>query len=163
MQNDFCNNIRVHICLEISWFEGHCTTHHSTLHQTQHFHSTWSSSQVLNESQLCNSGETRFGKSKLATWLSPIIFILKKLKICINCHKLNTTKNDLYPSLPFTKIMFDTITCHEIYPFLDGFLSYNQIMIALKHRYKIIFITNCGRFVWIIMPFGLSDAPPSYL
>jgi hypothetical protein len=59
--------------------------------------------------------------------------------------------------------MFDTITCHEIYPFLDGFLSYNQIMIALKHRYKIIFITNWGRFVWIIMPFGLSDVPPSYL
>jgi hypothetical protein len=75
-----------------------------------------------------------------ATWLSPIIVTLKKLKTCINCHKLNITKNDPYPSLPFTKIMFDTITCHEIYPFLDGFSSYNQIMIALKHIYIYIYI-----------------------
>ncbi len=33
---------------------------------------------------------------------------------------------------------------------------------SLKEQYKTTFITNQGAFVWVIMPFGLKNAPPSY-
>jgi len=35
-------------------------------------------------------------------------------------------------------------------------------MIAPKDRYKIAFITIWGTFVWIIMPFGLKNVPPTH-
>jgi hypothetical protein len=35
-------------------------------------------------------------------------------------------------------------------------------MIILKNRYKTIFITDWGAFVWVVMPFGLKNAPPTY-
>jgi hypothetical protein len=35
-------------------------------------------------------------------------------------------------------------------------------MIALEDRYKIAFITNWGPFFFIVMPFGLKNAPPTY-
>jgi len=51
---------------------------------------------------------------------------------------------------------------HEMYSFLDGFLGYHQNMIVSKYRYKITVISNRGAFVWVIMPFSLKNAPPTY-
>jgi hypothetical protein len=38
------------------------------------------------------------------------------------------------------------VTSHELYSFLDGFLGYHHIMIALEDQYKIAFITDWGAF-----------------
>jgi len=47
--------------------------------------------------------------------------------------------------------------------FIFGWIfGYHQIMIALKDRYKIAFITNYEAFVWVVMLFGLKNAPPTY-
>jgi len=35
-------------------------------------------------------------------------------------------------------------------------------MNASKDKYKTSFIINWGTFVWIVMPFGLKNVPPSY-
>jgi hypothetical protein len=62
-----------------------------------------------------------------ATWLSPIVVVLKKngkLKICVDFKKLNATKNDPYP-LPFMDEVINTIVRHEVYTFLDGFSRYH--------------------------------------
>jgi hypothetical protein len=70
--------------------------------------------------------------------LSPIVIVPKKngkLKIYIDFQKLNaTTKKDPYP-LPFTDEMLN-ITRYEAYSFLDGYLGYHQISIALEDKYK---------------------------
>jgi len=71
------------------------------------------------------------------------------------------TKKDFYP-LPFTWEVLDMVARHEVYSFLDDFLSYHQIMIMLKDRYKTTFIIDWGTFVWIVMPFGLKNVPPTY-
>jgi len=59
-----------------------------------------------------------------ATWLSPIVIVPKKngkLKICIDCKKLNVaTKKDPYP-LPFTDEMLNIVVGYEAYSFLDGY------------------------------------------
>jgi len=58
--------------------------------------------------------------------------------------------------------VLDMVVGHEVYSFLDGFSNYHQITITSKYRYKIAFIIDWGTFVWIIMPFGLKNAPPTY-
>jgi len=51
---------------------------------------------------------------------------------------------------------------HEVYSFLDESFGYHQIMIAPKNRYKTAFIIDKGIFVWVVMPFGLKNVPPTY-
>ena len=100
-----------------------------------------------------------------ATWLSPIVIVPKKngkLRICIDFRKLNAaTKKDPYP-LPFTEEVLDSVAGHEMYSFLDGYSGYHQIQIAPEDRHKTAFVTDWGAFVWIVMPFGLKNAPPTY-
>ncbi len=80
-----------------------------------------------------------------STWLSPIVVMPKKngkLKICIDFKKLNAaTKKDPYP-LPFIDEVLNTIVGYEAYFFLDGYLRYHQISIALEDIYKTTFVTN---------------------
>jgi len=101
-----------------------------------------------------------------ATWLYPIAVVLKKdkkLQICMDFQKLNIVmKKDPYP-LFFMEEILDMVVGHEVYSFLDGFLSYHQITIAPEDKYKTAFITYWGTFVWIVMFFGLKNVPPTYL
>jgi hypothetical protein len=67
--------------------------------------------------------------------LSPIVIVPKKngkLRICIDFKKLNVaTKKDPYP-LPFIDEMLNTKAWYETYSFLDGYLGYHKIFLALK-------------------------------
>jgi hypothetical protein len=55
-----------------------------------------------------------------------------RLRICVDFKKLNaTTKRDPY-LLPFTYEVINIVAKHEVYTFLDKFLSYHQISIASK-------------------------------
>ncbi len=68
------------------------------------------------------------------------------------------TKKDSYP-LPFTEEVINTIARHEVYTFLDKFLRYHQISIALEEQHKTTFVTNWGDFVWFVMPFDVKNGP----
>lgn len=85
----------------------------------------------------------------------------KKLRICIDFRKLNTSTKDPYP-LSFTNKVLDKVAGHEMYSFLDGFSRYHQVQIAPKEHYKMAFITGWGVLVWVVMPFGFKNAPPTY-
>jgi len=102
---------------------------------------------------------------KEATWLSPILVILKnngKLIICVDFRKLNkVTKKILIFCYFFCEIL-NTITWYEAYSFLDGYLGYHQIFIAIKDRYKTTFVIDHRAFVWMVMPFGVKNGPPTF-
>jgi len=59
-------------------------------------------------------------------------------------HKLNATiKKDPYP-LPFKGEMLNTVEGYEKYYFLDGYLIYHKIFIALEDIYKTAFVMDWG-------------------
>jgi hypothetical protein len=35
-------------------------------------------------------------------------------------------------------------------------------MIAFEDKYKVTFIIKWGAFVWVVMPFGFNNVPPTY-
>jgi hypothetical protein len=71
--------------------------------------------------------------------------------------RLNSlTKKDPYP-FPFIDEVLDLVAGEELYSFLDGFNSYNQVKIKVKDKEKIAFITEWGAFVFMVMPFGLCN------
>ena len=45
---------------------------------------------------------------------------------------------------------------------MDGYAGYNQISIALPDVYKTAFTTPWVTFVWVVMPFGLCNAPATF-
>ncbi|MCO5605881.1 hypothetical protein L7F22_060066 [Adiantum nelumboides] len=59
-------------------------------------------------------------------------------------------------------MMLDEIAGHEMYSFMDGYSGYNQQKIAPEDREKTTFITEWGAFVYLVMPFGLCNAPATF-
>ena len=49
-----------------------------------------------------------------------------------------------------------------MYSFADGYNGYNQIRLALEDREKTTFIIEWGAFIYLIMPFGLCNAPATF-
>ncbi|KAM1569473.1 hypothetical protein ACFX10_034592 [Malus domestica] len=83
-------------------------------------------------------------------------------RVCIDYRKLNaTTRKDQFP-LPFIDQMLEMLAGHSFYCFLDGYLGYNQIMIAPNDQEKITFTCPFGTFAYRRMPFGLCNVPATF-
>ena len=102
---------------------------------------------------------------EITDWVSPMVLVKKKngkIRICIDYRALNKrTQKDHFP-LPFINIILDEVAGHELYTFMDGYSSYNQISIAPEDHHKTAFITPWGTFIYVVMPFGLYNAPSAF-
>ncbi|MCO5566592.1 hypothetical protein L7F22_020269 [Adiantum nelumboides] len=59
-------------------------------------------------------------------------------------------------------MMLDEIAGHEMHSFMDDYSGYNQLNIALEDRTKTTFVLEWGAFMYLVMPFGLSNAPTTF-
>ena len=83
-------------------------------------------------------------------------------RMCIDYRKLNsTTRKDHFP-LPFIDQILEKVAGHEYYCFLDGYLGYYQIEIALEDQGKTTFTDPFGTFAFRRMLFGLCNAPATF-
>lgn len=76
---------------------------------------------------------------------------------------LNDATRNYYFPLPFIDEMFDRLAGHPYFCFVDGYLGYNQIPIALGDKHKITFTSPFGTFAYKRMSFGLYNAPGTFL
>jgi hypothetical protein len=110
--------------------------------------------------------EARFIRHVETTkWVSLMVLALKKngkLRVCVNYKALNKiTKKDRYP-LPFCEKNLEEVARHEMYTFGDGYRGYHQVKIAPEDQLKTTFTTPWGTFCYIVMPFGLCNAPRTF-
>lgn len=96
---------------------------------------------------------------------APILFAKKKdgtLRLCVDYRRLNdhTVKN-AYP-LPLINEMLDRIALSVIYLTLDLKDAYWLIRIKRGDEWKTAFRTRYGLFEYLVMPFGLSNAPGTF-
>ena len=96
-------------------------------------------------------------------WVSPMVVQEKKskgeIRICVDLRKLNDAcLHDPFPT-PFTDEVLDNVRGQEVYSFTDGFTGYHQIRISPEDRHKMTFAIEMGSFQYIVMPFGLKNAP----
>jgi len=98
-------------------------------------------------------------------WVFRVVLALKKngkLRVCVNYKALNKiTKKDRYP-LPFCEEILEEVIKHEMYIFEDGYRGYHQVKIAPEDQLKTTFTTPWGTFCYIVMPFGLCNAPGTF-
>ena len=65
-------------------------------------------------------------------------------------------------SLPHIDVIVDSVASSAIYSFMDEFLGYNQIMMAVMDKIKTAFITEWGTYCYKVIPFGLKNVGATY-
>jgi hypothetical protein len=95
-------------------------------------------------------------------WISPMVVQDKKtseIRIYVDLKKLNDAcLHDPFPT-PFIDEVLDNMGGQEVYSFTDGFSGYHQIHNSKEDRHKTTFSTEWGSYQYIVMPFGLKNAP----
>jgi len=93
---------------------------------------------------------------------SPMVVRDKKtgeIKIYVDLKKLNDACLHDPFTTPFTEEVLDNMGGQEVYSFTDGFSGYHQIRIFEEDCHKTTFATEWGSYQYIVMPFGLKNAP----
>lgn len=93
---------------------------------------------------------------------APILFVKKKdgsLHLCVDYRGLNKiTKKDRYP-LTLISDLLDTPWKARLYTKINLCHTYHLVRVADGKEWKTMFRTRYGSFEWLVMPFGLSNAP----
>jgi hypothetical protein len=115
----------------------------------------------LNE--VLDKGYIRPGSSP---WGYPALFVKKKdqsLRLCVDYRPLNavTVKNK-YP-LPRINILFDQLAGAKVFSKVNLCLSYHQIKIRPEDVPKTAFSTRYGLYEYLVMSFGLTNAPAHFM
>jgi hypothetical protein len=80
-------------------------------------------------------------------------------RMCGDYRPLNlVTPQDRYP-MPIPKELFDSIGDSNIFTIVDLRQGFNQIVLAVKDRKKTTFHGSNKLWEWLVMPFGLKNAP----
>jgi hypothetical protein len=117
------------------------------------------------KTQLQDLLEKGFIWPSLSPWGCPAIFVKKKdqtLQMCVDYRPLNevTIKNK-YP-LPWIDILFDQLTGARVFSKIDLRSGYHQIRFRPNDIPKTSFTTRYGLFEYLVMSFGLTNAPAHF-
>jgi hypothetical protein len=99
-------------------------------------------------------------------WGCSALFVEKKdkdLRLCMDYWPLNvvTIKNK-YP-LPRIDILFDQLAGAQVFSKIDLRSDYHQIKIRAEDIPKTAFTTRYGLFEYLVMSFGLTNAPAHFM
>jgi hypothetical protein len=113
--------------------------------------------ELLNKGFICPSS---------SPWGCPAIFVKKKdgtLHMCVDYRPLNavTIKNK-YP-LPRIDALFDQLAREKVFLKIDLRLGYHQIKIRPQDKPKTTFSTRYGPYEYLVMSFGLTNAPAFFM
>jgi hypothetical protein len=117
------------------------------------------------KTQLQDLLEKGFIRPSSSPWGCPAIFVKKKdqtLRMCVDYRPLNevTIKNK-YP-LPWIDILIDQLTGAWVFSKIDLRSGYHQIRIRPEDIPKNAFTTRYGLFEYLVMSFGLTNAPAHF-
>jgi hypothetical protein len=113
--------------------------------------------------ELLNKG---FIRASTSPWGCPVLFVKKKaksLRLCVDYRPLNaiTIKNK-YP-LPHIDVLFDQLVEAKVFSKIDLRSGYHQIKIRASDIAKTAFSTIYGLYEYLVMSFGLTNAPTYFM
>lgn len=116
--------------------------------------------------QLAELLEKGFIRPSTSPWGAPVLFVSKKdgsMRMCVDYRALNnlTIKNS-YP-LPRLDDIFDKLRNAQYFSKIDLRSGYHQIRLEEKSIPFTAFRTRYGLFEFLVLPFGLTNAPATFM
>jgi hypothetical protein len=110
--------------------------------------------------------EKGFIRPSASPWGSPALFVLKKdgtQRLCVDYRTLNavTIKNK-YP-LPRIDDLMDQLRQAKFFSKIDHRSGYHQMKIRPEDIHKTAFVTRYGQYEYIVVSFGITNAPMYFM
>ena len=118
------------------------------------------------KTQIDSMLEHGFIRPSQSPWGSPVLFVPKKdggLRFCVDYRWLNKrTIRNRYP-LPLPEEMMDRLRGSQVFSKIDLRSGYWQMPVRDEDVPKTAFRTRWGSYEFLVMPFGVTNAPSQFM